>query len=748
MTSRFVKILLTTVSLSLCRISLAAGPDLSVAPKAGMHLEQIRGKRAQFTIEVGGLTPPVNRSIEVTGPAQGVRINVEGGLDFSSIQALAASITRPGMTDEEKVKACFYFAINSLYDRGSTGCEDPLEYISLWGFSYCGNFGLLLNALWQALGFRTVFLNPVIGMPSGHTITSVYYDNQWHMYDSRMRSYFLNRDNRTAASLVDLDRDDGLIRRGLDYSNHSMGHWDYFIVMTNYFNAASDWYDGYNAHFDNKTLFNRDCPVWDPGLDLGEGEKLTLNWTNQGRWWSRKDLSPRWLELHQREGREAMSVEPIVYANGKLELRIDPKKYRKQAHDYSGIKATGGKSSVFRPSSAGQTAYAVYRVRVPYFIPSITVEAAGYRQSEADTLRIEFSTDEGKTWLPMWEATRTGHLNTRVTTEQTQRVTWYSANKYSCLVRFALKGSASASNATLGEIKLTADLFYRPMILPALHKGTNRINYSDRSKGRHERQVRFNWLDDTNILFSDDQPCEYDSIRITALVANKGDSPAENVVVRFFDGEPYKGGVRIGRDRVISRIAPGERARVETGWRALKRHLGASYGYSISRGEILDGYTHNTIYVQVDPADEVAESDENNNFTSRELIVYNKANLVLSDPSFVEFDRRGDRVLITALVRNQNLYGLLPKAREARDVRVRFYHRQPMLGNLDQNLIGEAVIAEIAPGEFGTARVEWDVSGLSGRHRVYVVVDPMDEIPELWQGTRGKYMQVKKDIQL
>ena len=71
-----------------------------------------------------------------------------------------------------------------------------------------------------------------------------------------------------------------------------------------------------------------------------------------------------------------------------------------------------------------------------------------------------------------------------------------------------------------------------------------------------------------------------------------------------------------------------------------------------------------------------------------------------------------------------------------------------MLGNLDQNLIGEAVIAKIAPGEFGAARVEWDVSGLSGRHRVYVVVDPMDEIPELWQDTRGKYMQVKKDIQL
>jgi len=745
---RLIKIFTAAVFLFLCQLSLAAEPDLSVAPVARLHRETITGRKARFTVNVTGRTPPVNQSIEIIGPAQGVKINVEGGLDFSSIKALAESITTPGMTDEEKVKACFYFAINSLYDRGSRGCDDPLEYISLWGFSWCGNFGLFLNSLWRALDFQTVFLNPVIGMPSGHTITTVYYDNQWHLYDSRMRSYFLNRDNRTIASLVDLDRDDSLIRRGLDYGNHSMNHWDYFIVMTNYFNAASDWYDGYNAHFNNKTLFNRDCPVWDPGIDLREGEKLTLNWTNQGKWWSRKDLSPRWLQLHTREGREAMTVPPIVYANGTLEFKIDPKKYREQACDFRGIRATGGNSPAFQVSSAGQPGYVVYQVRVPYFIPSMTVQAAGYRKTDADRLAIELSTDGGKTWLPLWEAGRTGHLNAEVTTDRTQRVTWYSPNKYSYLVRFALEASASAADASLGEIKITTDLFYRPMILPALHNGTNRINYSDHSKGRHERQVQFNWLEDTNILFSDDQPCEDDSIRITALVENRGDSPARDVLVRFFDGDPSRGGVQIGEDRIIPELEPGETAQAETGWRAVKRHIGTSHGYSLSREEILDGYTHNTIYVQVDPADDIAESDENNNLTSRRLIVYNKANLVLSDPSFVEFDRQGDRVLITALIRNQNLYGLLPKARPARNVRVRFYHGQPMRQNLDTNMIGEAMIGEIAPGEFGIARVEWDVSGLSGRQRVYVVVDPLDEIPEVWQSGRGKYMQVKKDIYL
>ena len=182
----------------------AAGPDLSVAPALKSHTEVIESGRAEFINEVQGRTPPVSRSIVIEGPAEDARIKREGSLDFSSIAALAESLTTPGMTDQEKVKACFYFAVDNFYDRGSRGCDDPLEYASLWGFSWCGNFALFLNSVWSAAGFRTVFLNPTIGHQGGHSISAVYYDNQWHMFDARLRGYFLNRDNRTVASLVEL----------------------------------------------------------------------------------------------------------------------------------------------------------------------------------------------------------------------------------------------------------------------------------------------------------------------------------------------------------------------------------------------------------------------------------------------------------------------------------------------------------------------------------------------------------------
>ena len=739
---------LLLLSLGAWQTVRATGPELSVAPVVRQQSEVITHSSAEFNIEVQGLTPPVSRSIEITGPAQDIHFRLADGLDFSSIDGLAHSLIKPGMTDEEKVKALFYFTATNFYDRGGSGCEDPLEYANLWGFSWCGNFALFLNAAWRALGFQTVFLNPVIGMPGGHTITCVFYDNQWHMYDSRLRAYFLNRDNRTVASLVDLDRDDFLVQRAFDYGDRMVNHWSFPLVMENYSNAASDWYDGFNAHYDNQTLFHKDTPPWDPRLDLRKGETLTLGWEDRGKWWNRLDLSPEWRRIHRSEGGDAAKTPPIIYANGTLVTELDPLLLKSQAVESSGLKATGGSRPAFSPSAAGQWGYAIYKVRVPYFIPSMSVEALAGRASADDSLELALSTDEGKSWLPLWSAEGLGQLPLAITTDQTQRVTMYSVNKYSYLLRFRLKAGAVPENVSLSGVRLTTDLYYRPMILPALKNGVNHLLYSDRTPGDSPRRIVYRWLENTNILFSEEQPCIGDRITITALVANQGNSPASQVKVRFYDGDPALGGVRIGEDQVIAEIAPGQTSRTQVEWLAVQQQVGASTSFSLADLQNHAGYTHNTIFVQVDPDNQLSEANKSDNLTSRDLVVNNMANLILKDPSFIEFARRGDKVLISAFVRNHNLGGPRPRAREARNVVVRFYDKQPVAGRMKQNMIGEAVIPAIAPGEFGAARAEWDVSGLAGRQRIYAVVDPEDQIPESWQVKRGDYMLIKKDLDL
>ncbi len=724
--------------------TVGAAADLSLAPRAMSHTQEISSGEAVFTIDVAGRTPPVNLGITIEGPAENARLTLDGALDFNSINTLALSIIRPGMSDEEKVRAIFYFVAQNMYDRGGNGCDDPLEYVSLWGFSWCGNYALLLNALWQSAGFQAVFLNPVLGMPGGHTISAVFYDNQWHMYDARLRGYFLNRDNRTVASLVELDRDDDLIRRGLDYGGSLHSHWGYSSIIYNYMNAASDWYDGFNAHYGNENLFNTRCPVWDSSMDLHHGETLDLTWDRGGKWWSRKDLSPQWIKEH-REGKEAMTLEPLVYANGTLVCRLDPSKIKKQPAELDGIRIRG---DAFTPKKAGQAASIVYRIRTPYFVPGIRVQMAG--TTDGSPVNVEISTDEGQSWTTLWQSQPGGEaFEIDLFSEETQRVTWYSENKYGCLVRFNMPRGGDPSSVALRDIALTADLFYRPMILPALKAGANKLLWRDDSRGKHKRKVTFRWLEDNNVLLSHDDPTESEEVRITALVANNGNSAAENVKVRFYDGDPANEGRQIGEDVTVASIAAGETAEVVTNWSAAQYQPDAGTGISIGSGIERKGYLNNTLHIVADPDNELAEDNEANNRTARPLVVYSKAELVLRDRSFITFSRQSDdKVTITALVRNQNLYGHITRAREARNVRVRFYDKQPMYGRMDQNMIGEAIIPSIAPGEFGVARVEWDVSGLSGGRKVFVAVDPLDEIPEHWQRRRGGYSLIKKEIDL
>jgi hypothetical protein len=310
----------------------------------------------------------------------------------------------------------------------------------------------------------------------------------------------------------------------------------------------------------------------------------------------------------------------------------------------------------------------------------------------------------------------------------------------------SLKAARSRADVSLGKIKILTDLYYRPHILPALVNGINCLTYSDCSSRNHPRQVTFHWLEDTNVLLSEDRPCEGDSVTVTVLVRNTGNSPARDVGVCFFDGDPAAGGVRIGEEQVIREIGPGKTGQAQVKWPAVQRQINAGASFSVAHNARVTGYLNNTLYVQVDPGNRIKESNEHNNLASREVIVYNMANLVLIDPSFITFEWQGDKVLISGMVRNQNLYGLLPRAREARHVVVRFYDGQPQDGKMEERLIGESVIPSIAPGEFGAARVEWNTKGLSGRHWVYAVVDPFDQIPEIWQNGRRVYMQIKKEI--
>jgi len=106
-------------------------------------------------------------------------------------------------------------------------------------------------------------------------------------------------------------------------------------------------------------------------------------------------------------------------------------------------------------------------------------------------------------------------------------------------------------------------------------------------------------LSPDDITFSNPNPAVGENITINVTIHNIGNADANNVTVQFFDGDPVNG-TQIGTDQTIDLITAGGNETVNVIW-------------------VAETGTHD-IYVKIDPDDNIAESNEDNN-EARKLIV-------------------------------------------------------------------------------------------------------------------------------
>ena len=103
-------------------------------------------------------------------------------------------------------------------------------------------------------------------------------------------------------------------------------------------------------------------------------------------------------------------------------------------------------------------------------------------------------------------------------------------------------------------------------------------------------------LSQSDITSSNPNPVQGEEVTIGAVIQNIGTADASDVIVQFLDN-----GVQIGSDQIISAINAGETESVQTDW-------------TVTSG------SHN-ISIMVDPYDEIAESNEDNNVAYKPLLM-------------------------------------------------------------------------------------------------------------------------------
>jgi len=687
-------------------------PDLALQAIKKTHSEIITESEHSWKISASGETPIVNESIKIEvlkGVSKNPVLRSSNHVDFSSLSAIVRDVTSPEMTEEQKAKALWRFTMNNLYGGSWGTSADGLEHLNVYGYGFCGTFTAVLEPLWWAAGLRARHVN--IG---NHAATEVYYDNDWHYLDAHLRSFFLEKDNHTIASLEDLDNDlDLWDMKRLKQSSQKSREKYYYMTM-------------HPRGHGNSPIYSRD-------FTMATGDVLELTWRKNGQWCLARGA----------EGGAQPAPEPPIYANGAFKFSRD---LRKPDHWRNGVVSSKNidwedyAAGYIHPLKAKEDAQLVYKVNVPYFIASADILGKFQRKHPSDFIGIDISTDNGGHWLPQWHAKGTGILDAIFSISSTQEVTTRVAWKYSYLIRIRMRATQSPLDVGAYLLESTAHIVYNPVSLSALSRGANTITLSDETDSPRSVKLTYNWFENLPIRISKENPLEGEKVSLTALVSNLGPGSATNVSVVFHLGDPHEGGVEIGRD-VIRSIKPGGVGEARIKWKATRRSNSKRKAFETIGAEI---------YVTVDPDNSIHESTEANNSYSRVVRVLHRPEVRIPGSSFIRFEKKDNHpglLKITASIRNYSNdrnYGFyLDDHAAATDVLIKFFDGKPDR----KNQIGsDLIIDRLRPLEFRNVSVDWDISKQKGKHTIYVQASPGKNFAEALGRRQGDEAAITIDL--
>ena len=442
--------------------------------------------QAEYEIEVGGTIDPENVEIKIENlgdtPVIDPRITVNGLYDWYDVNSLVKEITVDCTTDEEKALAIWEWLHWKRFQRSphDESALNPVRDMNCYGYGICGHTSAWIKALATAAGLKARVFEI-----TGHTISEVYYNGGWHMLDGNVKVFYLARDNRTIASLAELEQDSWLIERTI----HPRDPWvrqtdlpDRNRQFVHYLVTDRDNIEG--DHYDSEALkdYNMSCT-------LKQGETLI-------RWWS-----PR---LGKFEGRDKNPLVPERYANGRLIWEPDLKKT--DLSEYIDVilnvatRQQDGQDPAIHIKHLQDKLYSrpsrfLLPIHSPYPVVGGQFRCGLVKEDESGMAAVSF----GHPWKG-----GTGDLYTFRWGSGTQDIELdldpsilKASPAYTYYLCFTLKGRAESDSPTqagLDWFKSVSDLQVSPHSLPALSLGRNVIRYRDSgATGRKKLRITHTW---------------------------------------------------------------------------------------------------------------------------------------------------------------------------------------------------------------------------------------------------------------
>ena len=299
----------------------------------------------------------------------------------------AEAVWRFFLTDGRFVKPGFWYHIAGwAYEEPAGEVLDPMKLLNSYGFGLCYHIAPVLEAVWKAGGFedaRVWFL-------TGHTVAEVYYEGTYHYYDSDMMGYNAvgsgSPKQLPVASVHQIEQDGNLILAKLK----SPKEVDPAAVEAPWYPAdvreaaIPGLAELFTTTSDNWLFpFERTSQGHRMSLELRPGERLIRYFepeSSDAYYLPYKATGHAWEEF------------PQEIAQYHIKTADGPRSQKDNRRWATGLLE-------YRVPVAGE-ATQVFEVRSPYVIIDASFELDSALSSASQTLSVETSSDDGRTWSP------------------------------------------------------------------------------------------------------------------------------------------------------------------------------------------------------------------------------------------------------------------------------------------------------------------------------------------------------------
>lgn len=348
--------------------------------------------------------------------------------------------------------------------------RDPIKMMNVYGYGFCGAFGPTTAGVFEKTGFENA---RAVGIPGcNHCVTEVWYDGDWHYFDTDLRGVLFERDGKTIASIREvIEEPDLWTKPSKKILPFFTNDHDLSVYARTYGAKPVDYYYRWFSY--GSTMDYR----------LRKGETFTRWWHPQGGRWSHQEQdvpSEFWDKLIKREpyGAKGNHANFSVWTHGnglfdyRPTLRAGYADFGDGVFDRKNVSLSDSGVTLSKPG----TGEVVFDVNSPYVIvPKVGDFTRRDDDSEASVVtfasrgrvEVSLSLDFGRSFEKLKEVETSGTTTLDLTPHLRER--------YQYLLRFTLMGKPDET--ALESLRMQTWVQVAPASLPRLKKGVNHLQF-------------------------------------------------------------------------------------------------------------------------------------------------------------------------------------------------------------------------------------------------------------------------------